>query len=467
MDENLLMSHGKAGGLSTSWVEEPSFQSVPCLPSHNKLIGSENPCHDGGLVGRQFLLLPCMDGRGGADMDERKQFGWFLGIDISKETFDACCITPQGERLFNLSISMDRKGFEELIRQLCALSVAQESVLVGLESTACYHVNLYSFLIALGYCVIVINPLLISNFVKLQLRKTKTDKKDAWVIAQFLLLNRDSLCRAVGSYELSDLRDLSRQRESLVDQMTSIKSDIKRLLNMTFPELEHIAGIFTKSMLRLLCQYPSAASMREVKRSKIAKVLIPGSYGKQTDASVERIVKAAEASIGTASPAKEIILRQKVSLLMQLEEHLQELTDILIEHCQEKMRRDRDILTSMKGIGEKTAVNFLIEMGGDIKQFESHKKVIAMAGLDPALYQSGKIDKKGKISKRGNRHLRRVIWLMTTKVIQFNERFKQYYLKRIKDGLPYKKAVLATAHKLIRVIFSMLTNKTLFNPKMN
>jgi transposase len=126
-----------------------------------------------------------------------------------------------------------------------------------------------------------------------------------------------------------------------------------------------------------------------------------------------------------------------------------------------------DILISMKGIGEKTAMNFLIEMGGDIKQFESHKKLIAMAGLDPALYQSGKIDRKGKISKRGNRHLRRVIWLMTTKVIQFNERFRQYHLKRLKEGLPYKMAVLATAHKLIRVMFAMLTNRTLFNPRMN
>ncbi len=90
-----------------------------------------------------------------------------------------------------------------------------------------------------------------------------------------------------------------------------------------------------------------------------------------------------------------------------------------------------------------------------------------MVGLDPALYQSGKSDRKGKICKRGNRHLRRVIWLMTPKVIQSNERFKQYYLRRVKDGLPYKKAVLATAHKLIRVMFAMLMNKTLFNARMN
>jgi transposase len=404
---------------------------------------------------------------GGIDMEERQQFRWFLGIDVSKETFDACCIPSHGERVFNLSASMDRKGFEELIKQLSTLSIPQESVLVGMESTACYHINLYSFLISLGYSVMVINPLLISNFVKLQLRKTKTDKKDASVIAQFLLLNRDSLSQTIISSDISDLRDLSRQRESLVDQMSSAKSEIKRLLTMTFPELEHISGVFSKSMLRLLCQYPSAASIKQAKRSKIAKILIPGSYGKQTDESVGRILKAAQVSVGTSSTTKEIILRQKASLLIQLGEHLQELTDILIELCQGKIQGDMDILTSMKGIGEKSAMNFLIEVGGDIKQFESHKKVIATAGLDPAVYQSGKIDRKGKISKRGNRHLRRVIWIMTTKVIQFNERFKQYYLKRIKDGLPYKKAVLATAHKLIRVMFAMLRNKTLFDPRMN
>jgi transposase len=406
-------------------------------------------------------------GEGGLDMNGRQRFRWFLGIDVSKERFDACCLPNQGEKVFNLSASMDRKGFEELIKQLSALSMTQESVLVGMESTACYHINLYSFLVSLGYPVVVINPLLISNFVKLQLRKTKTDKKDASVIAQFLLLNRDSLSQTILSSEISDLRDLSRQRESLVDQMSSTKSEVKRLLSMTFPELEHISGIFTKSMLRLLCHYPSAASIRQLKRAQIAKILIPGSYGKQTNASVDRILKAAQVSVGTSSPTKEIILKQKASLLIQLEQHLQELTDILIELCQGKIQGEMDILTSMKGIGEKSAVNFLIEIGGDMKQFENHKKVIAMAGLDPALYQSGKIDRKGKISKRGNRHLRRVIWLMTTKVIQFNERFKQYYLRRIKEGLPYKKAVLATAHKLIRVIFAMLRNKTLFDAKMN
>ena len=152
--------------------------------------------------------------------------------------------------------------------------------------------------------------------------------------------------------------------------------------------------------------------LRQLKHSQIAKILIPGSYGKQTETSVKRIIKAAEGSIGRASLAKEIILKQKASLLMQLEQHLQELTDILKQLCQAKTQQEIGILTSMKGIGEKSAMNFFIEMGGEIKQFERHQKLIAMAGLDPAVYQSGKIDRKVKISERGNRYLRWIMFLV-------------------------------------------------------
>jgi len=401
------------------------------------------------------------------ETNEKAAFKSFLGIDISKEKFDACCIGSNGERLFRISASMSKAGFDELLMKVSSIAKPKESILIGMESTACYHINLFSFLTSKGFTVIIINPLLISNFMKLQLRKTKTDKKDALVIAQFLRLKKDSLYQNVLSPDDADMRDLARQRESLVDQMTSIKSDTKRVLTITFPELEHITGIFTKSMLRLLCHYPSAESIRKARRTKIAKILIPGSYGKQTDESVDAIIKAAATSIGTASPAKEMIIKQKASILIQLEDHLQELTDMLIEQCQAQMKDNVDILTSIRGIGEKSATNFLVELGGDPGLFPGHRQVIAMAGLDPSVYESGQYVGLSKISKRGNRHLRRIIWLMTVKVIQYEEYFRRYFEKRIKDGLIYKKAVIATAHKLIRVIFAMLSQKTIFNAKAN
>jgi len=387
----------------------------------------------------------------------------YVGIDVAKGTSSAHGLDGGGSRRFTLTFRMDSEGFAALLGAIEASSDDVARVAVAMESTACYHMNLFSYLTAKGMHVVIVNPLLISNFVKLSLRKTKTDKKDALVIAQFLLMNCESLGKSAVTADIADLRDLARQRESLVDQMTSIKSDAGRLLSITFPELESIAGLFTKSMLRLLSRYPSAEAIRKASVTSISKIIIPGSYGKNTLETVRRIKEAAETSVGTSSRTKEMVLKQKAGILMQLDEHLKEITSVLMERCREMMIEDMEILKSVQGIGDKTSVNFLLEMGGDIRHYKSHKKLIAMAGLDPSVYQSGKYEGSSRISKRGNRHLRRVIWLMAVKVIQFESFFKEYYLKRREDGLPYKKAVLATAHKLIRILFAMLTKKTRFS----
>lgn len=395
----------------------------------------------------------------------RGLFQGFVGIDVSKDKFDACGIREDGTKLFQFSAAMDRNGFEKLKMHLSSVPVA--SVLIGMESTASYHVNLFSYLASEGYAVVVINPLLTSNYVKMQLRKTKTDKKDAWVIAQFLLANKDSLIRRATSPLIWDLRELARQRESLVGQMTSLKNDIKRILNITFPELEHLAGIFTKSMLKLLQRYPFACALKDIDPDQLTRMLIEDSYGRKRGAFAEALLKAARCSIGTPSPMKDVILKQKVSLHLHLDEALQEITQMLLQSSRGMMGDDMDILNSIKGIGEKTAASFLIEMGGDIQQFDQPGKIIAMAGIDPAVRQSGKYEGSSRITKRGNRHLRRIIWLMTTQVIHYCDVFRAYYLKRKKDGLPYKKAVLATAHKLVRVIYALLTQRTAFCPVVN
>jgi transposase len=196
-------------------------------------------------------------------------------------------------------------------------------------------------------------------------------------------------------------------------------------------------------------------------------MLIADSYGHKREVFAAELMKTACSSVGTHSAAKEIILKQQVTLLLHLEDDLQEITAILIEMSRKLMEEDINILTSIKGIGNKSAVNFLIEMGGDINQYDGSGKIIAMAGLDSAVHQSGKHESKGRITKRGNRHLQRVIWMMATMVIRYSDIFKIYYLKRRKEGLPYKMAVLATAHKFIRVIYAMLTQRTTFCPQVN
>jgi transposase len=384
----------------------------------------------------------------------------FVGIDVSKEKFDVCGVGDEGKKMFSLSCSMNREGFDKLILKL----PNETSVLVGMESTASYHIALFSYLTAKGYQVAIINPLLVANFAKLSLRKTKTDKKDAFTIAQFLLFRKEAIATQTTSPRLTELKDLSRRRERLADQMTSLKNDMKRILSVTFPELETITGVFTKSTLRLLAWFPSAHAIRKEGHEVVANIILTHSKGKKSSASVEALMDLAASSVGAASPAKDLILKQEATLLLHLQEQDEEIMKLMINLLDEKMKRDAEILTSMKGIGDKTALNFLIELGGDVRAFDNDKKLIAAAGLDPTTYESGKYKGESKISKRGNRHLRRVIWLMATKVIISNQVFRAYYQRRRKDGLIYKMAVLATAHKLIRVMFSMLVNERVFEP---
>ena len=186
-----------------------------------------------------FLILP----------QEVYVMNCFVGIDISKEKFDACGIGEQEEKIFSMTCSMDREGFEKLTLRL---PTDKASFMLGMESTASYHIPLFSYLTARGYRVIVINPLLIANFAKRSLRKTKTDRKDACTIAQFLMREKETISAQTPSYLTTELKDLARRREGLADHVTSLKGNMKRILSVTFPELETITGIFTKSTLRLL-----------------------------------------------------------------------------------------------------------------------------------------------------------------------------------------------------------------------
>jgi transposase len=259
-----------------------------------------------------------------------------------------------------------------------------------------------------------------------------------------------------------EVRDLARRRERLTDQVTRLKGNMKRILSVTFPELEHITGVFTKSILQLLTRFPSADALRKTDVDTVAAIVVPRSWGRKSRAWVETLMATASSSVGLSSPAKELILKQDASLLLYVEEQIKETTKLLISVCNDRVNEDIEILTSIKGIGKTTAMNFLIEMGGDVNLFDNDKKLIAAAGLDPSTYQSGKYEGASRISKRGNKHLRRVIWLMAKSTVFSNALFRAYFYKRRREGLPYKKAVLATAHKLIRVMFSMLVHQQCF-----
>ena len=385
----------------------------------------------------------------------------YVGIDIAKDRSSAYGIEEGGRSLFELTFTMDGAGFAALLKTIEANGGTPGNVVAAMESTACYHINLYSFLSAKGIEAVIINPLLIANYAKLSLRRTKTDKKDAKTIAQFILAHKDSVTQLAISQDTQDMRDMARERESLCHQISAAKVEIQRVLQTTFPELAAMTNPLTKVMLHFIQRFPSARLVSIAKPRVIEKTLKEKPCSCRLRFTPKELIEAARTSIATVSPAKELILSGKIETLVHLQKRRDELTKALTKYCESTIVEDLRIVTSISGINNIMATALLAEIG-QIGNYLSHKHLIAFAGIDPTVYQSGKYEGASRISKRGNRHLRRVIWLMTISVIHHNSIFKNYFLKRRNEGQPFKKAVFATAHKLMRVIFAMLSKKTSF-----
>ena len=183
---------------------------------------------------------------------------FFVGIDVSKDYCSSQGVDREGKKIFYLEFSMDGEGFSQFLSLIKTHVKDLSQVIVAMESTGCYHINLFAFLCSEGIACVVINPLLIANFARLSLRKTKTDKKDALTIAQFLLANQSKLSGVSYSQSGQDLKDLARERESLAVMIAGLKNDVRRLLQMTFLELEHRCRLFTETMLQFLMKFPSA-----------------------------------------------------------------------------------------------------------------------------------------------------------------------------------------------------------------
>ena len=342
----------------------------------------------------------------------------FCGIDVSKDSFDITLLESSGEVKLQEKLSMDRDGFNALLKHLSSYS--KENLLVSMEATGIYHLPLLSFLLENSFHSVVINPILIKSFIgSTTLRKTKNDKKDATSIALFSLKSYQSLHLAIFD-AIENIRPLIRERESLSKEIARLKTEIKANLVQLFPELLKNTNIFTKSILNLLLQAPSRKAIRNLKKQKIQK-LLDSTSGNKVRISADEILSLAKNSIAVPDKYLEKVLTSK---------------------------------------------NFMVEVSS-VKKFKSVKQLCAFIGIDPSVKQSGtSINYRGKISKRGNAYLRRTIWQMAIGTIRSCEKFNTYFTKKREEGKKFKQAVIATANKLLKTIFILLKNKTKFDENL-
>jgi transposase len=383
---------------------------------------------------------------------------FFVGIDVSSAKHDCCILDSSRKTIRSFMILNNRKGFSGLSAVLTELA-APENIKIGLEATGIYGDNLANFLRRKGFNVCTINPLLCKKHQSATtLRKTKNDRSDAKNIA-LIVASEDLQPDQPLSYHIVELKSLSRARFSTVKDRSSLKNKVKRLVTVLFPELLDVfTDLFGASGMALMTRYPSAKALAACNLDTLTELLRTASRGRFGREKAEALRKLAKESIGTFSDSAVFQLRL---LLKRIE-----LLNTQIEMYDDEIRRLMDQLDSpilsLPGIGYTLGAMILSEIG-DIKRFSSPAKLLAFAGLEPSVYQSGKFNPaSGKMVKHGSPFLRWALLQAATYAPAFSITFAAYYDKKRLEGKSPSVAHSHVAKKLVRVIFSLLSRNVSF-----
>lgn len=381
----------------------------------------------------------------------------YIGIDIAKFKHFASVVSLDGKVIVKpFPFENSRQGFMKLIEEIENF----HDCLIGLESTGHYAENLIQFLYERNYSIGVINPIQTDSLRDSNIRKTKTDKIDTMLIAQCLMLKKYSLVQAK-DIDMIKLRRLSRFRLEMVQQQTRIKTQLTGCLDIVFPELSSYfkGNLHLKTTYALLEKYSSAKAIRSARIDGLTNLLYNNSKGKYNQEKALELKNLAKNSVGLDNPSIELQIQ---CLIKQLRLYRNQLKDIDFG-IMTLMEIIKSPILTIPGVGYNLGAMIISEIG-DIKKFSNPSKLLAFAGLDPVVKQSGNFQADSmKISKRGSTYLRYAIYRVAFLIIYNNETFHNYYLAKRSQGKIHSVALGHVCNKLVRVIFKILTDNTPFN----
>lgn len=383
---------------------------------------------------------------------------YYVGIDISKYKHDFCIISNAGELIVeNSSFENNKKGFQSFLDQLKPYN--KSDIRIAFEATGHYSLNLELFLTNNGYTYLKTNPLIIHQFLKARsLRRTKTDKADSITIAKYLISvpykpNSDLL------YTIFTLKSLCRARESLIKERSKFAVLLTNELDKSFPELKpFFNNMISSTLLYILEKYTNTKHIAAMKDyESIRKV----SHGKFTYTKFAKLKELAKNSVGFHNENTDLLISTYVSIYNDFNNKIDPIENQISTII--KVLNPR--MLTIPGIGEISAASILSEYG-DIKNFSNPNKMLAFAGLDPSINQSGTLKSNGKMVKHGSGHLRYTIMNSAMTILGFSPEFYDYYLKKRSEGKCHRVALSHVCKKIIRVIYTLEKNDIDFDPSL-
>ena len=381
---------------------------------------------------------------------------YFLGIDIAKTNHVASLINNTGDVVIRaIKFTNSNEGFNKLLTTIQDKLGDLSNIEVAMEATGHYWLSLYSALTDNGFNVSVYNPYQIKSYRgAYNNRKQKNDVIDSIIIADYLRVFGSSESK-LPEENLLSLKQLTRFRSNIVDNVSSLKIQIVGLLDKVFPEYKKLfCDTFGTTSKQLLLNCPTPDDIIKISTTKLANLLSKNSRGKFNKDTALHFKKIAKESFGIKFTinACSFEIKQLINQIIFLEKQINEVS----KEIKELYNKLDSHLLSVPGVGINLAPVILAEIG-DINNFDKPNKLIAFAGTDPSENQSGnKLSSNDKTSKRGSPYLRHAIYTASLVAISNEPELRAYYDKKISEGKHHFVALAGISRKLLTIIYYIL-----------
>ena len=388
---------------------------------------------------------------------------YIVGIDIGKNHHEASIVSPEGKQIGrSLRFATTHKGADSLMSFIFK-NIGNSPCVFGMEATGHYWYPIYSFLKAKGYTICVINPIQSDSLRKMYIRQTKNDSIDSFLIAEVIRFGQFGTT-SMADENILAMRQLCRYRDSVISSRTEIKLRIGTIMEQIFPEYEkQFSSLWVSTSMGILEKYLTPENIENAPIDELFEIIKDKSHNRLTRAKAISIKEAAADTFGIkiAQDAFSFQLKQLIDRMNFLDKQIEAL-DIEIMKYYEQFDC---YLHTIPRIGIVGAATILAEIG-DISRFKNSSALVAFAGIDPTVRQSGEFNSThNHMSKRGSPYLRHAIFLAATTCSFHNSPLNAYYKKKRDQGKHHLTATGAVARKLTTVIYAVLRDSKPYEPK--
>ena len=388
---------------------------------------------------------------------------YIVGIDIGKNHHEASIVSPEGKQIGrSLRFATAHKGADSLMSFIIK-NIGNSPCVFGMEATGHYWYPIYSFLKVKGYTIYVINPIQSDSLRKMYIRQTKNDSIDSFLIAEVICFGQFGTT-SMADENILAMRQLCRYRDSVISSRTEIKLRIGTIMEQIFPEYEkQFSSLWVSTSMGILEKYLTPENIENTPIDELFEIIKDKSHNRLTKAKAISIKEAAADTFGIkiAQDAFSFQLKQLIDRMNFLDKQIEAL-DIEIMKYYEQFDC---YLHTIPGIGIIGAATILAEIG-DISRFKNSSALVAFAGIDPTVRQSGEFNSThNHMSKRGSPYLRHAIFLAATTCSFHNSPLNAYYKKKRDQGKHHLTATGAVARKLTTVIYAVLRDSKPYEPK--